>query len=98
MVTGSHPRWDGCRPCAWCQPESLLGYHGDREHLEQMLHDVAVCSHLKLDVHSPENHKQVQCNRQRMVYPSTIDCPPNARGPCVLGFCFHRFEEEASER
>lgn len=23
-VTGSHPRWDGCRPCAYCQAERLL--------------------------------------------------------------------------
>lgn len=29
MVTGSHPRWGGCRPCAQHQPERLLGYHSD---------------------------------------------------------------------
>lgn len=39
MVTGSHPRWDGCRPCAQYQPEGLLGCHGDREPLEQMPHE-----------------------------------------------------------
>lgn len=30
MVTGFHPRWGRCRPCAQHQPERLLGYHSDR--------------------------------------------------------------------
>lgn len=87
MVTHSHPRWDGCRPCAQRQPERLLGYHGDRECLEQMLHEVEVasCSHLKLVVSTEQEIRNVFGVTEKGI--SSIHWQPNARssGLCALG-------------